>query len=89
MKNILLIFLLAVISFPAISQKTISGKSQPVKITLRPDYKRGVPPLLYADMIFADANNNNILEANEQATLSIVISNQTCTSYRPACWDEM
>ena len=76
MKKLFLLILVTACSFPAISQKTISGKSQPERLVLKPDYKRGVPPILYAEMSFADANNNNILEADEQATLTIDISNQ-------------
>ncbi len=76
MKSLLIILLILFFAIPVWSQETISGQSQPTRLVLKPDYKRGLPPILYADMSFADANNNNILEANETATLTIDISNQ-------------
>ncbi len=76
MKRSLLLFLIAAISFPAFSQKTISGKSQPLKLEMKPFYKRGQPPILFADLGFSDVNGNNILEAGESAILSINIANQ-------------
>ena len=76
MKKILLLVFAAAFSLSVFSQATISGKSEPTRLVLKPDYKRGLPPILYADMSFADANNNNILEADETATLTIDISNQ-------------
>ena len=63
-------------AIPVFSQGTFSGKSEPTKLVLKPDYKRGLPPILYADLSFADANNNNILEADEAASITINISNQ-------------
>ena len=76
MKTFTLIILALILSFPVCSQVIISGQSQPTRLVLKPDYKRGLPPILYANMSFSDANNNNILEANETATLTIDISNQ-------------
>jgi hypothetical protein len=76
MKLPILLVLLATIALPAFSQKTISGKSQPLKLEMKPFYKRGQPPILYADLGFSDVNGNNILEAGESAILSINIANQ-------------
>ena len=61
---------------PAFSQKVVSGKSDPQRIYIKPDYKRGLPPILYADLNFNDENNNGILEANEKAWITLNISNK-------------
>ncbi|MBI4946150.1 MAG: caspase family protein [Bacteroidetes bacterium] len=37
---------------------------------------RGLPPNLFAELSFTDANGNGILEANEKAEMTITISNQ-------------
>lgn len=69
--------LLFILSIPLVySQKTLSGKSEPTKLTLSPEYKRGLPPILFADMSFEDANNNNVLDADETAVLTVEIHNQ-------------
>jgi len=61
---------------PALAQKEISGKSQVTHLKITPEYKRGLPPILYVDMIFEDDNNNGIIEANENARLHLTISNK-------------
>jgi hypothetical protein len=76
MKALYILILALVLTLPVCSQAVLSGQSQPTRLVLKPDYKRGLPPILYADMSFADANNNNILEADETATLTIDISNK-------------
>jgi hypothetical protein len=76
MKALIILVLVTFVTIPVFTQVTISGQSAPTKLTLTPEYKRGLPPILYANMSFADANNNNILEANESSTLTIEISNQ-------------
>jgi hypothetical protein len=76
MKALYIMILALVLTLPVCSQVVLSGQSQPTRLVLKPDYKRGLPPILYADMSFADANNNNILEAEETATLTIDISNK-------------
>jgi hypothetical protein len=76
MKALYIMILALVLTLPVCSQVVLSGQSQPTRLVLKPDYKRGLPPILYADMSFADANNNNILEADETATLTIDISNK-------------
>lgn len=58
------------------SQNIISAKSKPAKLTLDPEYKRGLPPNLFAVLSFEDYNNNGILEANENAKIILEISNQ-------------
>jgi len=64
MKALYILILALVLTLPVCSQAVLSGQSQPTRLVLKPDYKRGLPPILYADMSFADANNNNILEAD-------------------------
>ncbi|MBI5217462.1 MAG: caspase family protein [Bacteroidia bacterium] len=49
----------------------LSAKSQTKFISTR-----GLPPNLFAELSFADANGNGILEANEKAEMTITISNQ-------------
>lgn len=61
---------------PAFSQKVISAKSQPTKLEIKQEYQRGLPPILYAVLSFDDDNNNGILEANEQARITLNIRNQ-------------
>ncbi len=58
------------------AQEVVSGKSRPTKLTLTPEYERGLPPILYADLYFEDDNNNSILEATEKAHLTITIRNE-------------
>jgi len=57
-------------------QKEISGKSTNTRLTIKPDYKRGIPPNLFVEMNFEDDNNNLILEANESARLILIIKNK-------------
>ena len=59
-----------------VAQTVVSGKSEPTKIFIKPEYKRGLPPILYADFEFNDENGNGIIEANEKATLSVLITNK-------------
>ena len=61
---------------PTFSQKIVSAKSQPTKLDLKPEYKRGLPPILYAVLSFEDDNKNGILEANEKAKITLDIRNQ-------------
>ena len=58
------------------AQKVISGKSEPTKLYIKPEYKRGLPPNLYADLYFEDDNQNGILEAEENARIFLDIKNQ-------------
>jgi len=71
----ILIILTGIIT-SAFAQKVVSGKSDPQKIYIKPEYKRGLPPILYADLNFNDDNNNGILEANEKAWITLTISNK-------------
>jgi len=73
-----LLIIISIIAFlsPVQSQKVVSAKSQPTKIELNPEYKRGLPPILYASLSFEDDNNNSILEANEKAKITLDIRNQ-------------
>lgn len=57
------------------AQKIISKQSQSKKFDLKPEYKRELPPNLYASLDFKDANSNGILEAEEKAMLEIELIN--------------
>jgi hypothetical protein len=70
---LLFIFLIVLAAYP--QNKTISGKSQPLRININPEYKRGLPPNLFVSMSFNDDNNNGILEADENAVLQLNIHN--------------
>jgi len=76
MKTILIIISIIAFLSPAQSQKVVSAKSQPTKLEINPEYKRGLPPILYASLSFEDDNNNGILEANEKAKITLDIRNQ-------------
>ena len=73
-----LLILISIVAFlsPTQSQKVVSAKSQPTKLDLNPEYKRGLPPILFAALSFEDDNNNGILEANEKAKITLDIRNQ-------------
>jgi hypothetical protein len=58
MKLIIVIFLFQCLAFTCEAQKVISGKSKPTKISIQPEYKRGLPPIQYANLNFEDENNN-------------------------------
>jgi len=51
--------------------ESISGITLPKNVSAH-----GLPPALSAELIFNDANNNDILEALEKSELSVVINNQ-------------
>ncbi|MBK6346833.1 MAG: caspase family protein [Bacteroidales bacterium] len=58
------------------SQKVISGHSQAQKVTIKPEYKRELPPNLFVNLSFEDDNRNGILEASEKARLNLSITNK-------------
>lgn len=68
--------IICVVLVPCQAQQVVSGKSWPTRLYIKPDYKRGLPPNLYADLYFEDDNNNGILEANEKAQIILDLSNQ-------------
>ncbi|MDT8394740.1 MAG: caspase family protein [Bacteroidales bacterium] len=74
--TILLIIIVITGLNDATAQKVISGKSSLTKLSLSPEYERGLPPNLYVEMTFEDDNNNLILEATESAKLILNISNK-------------
>jgi len=76
MRTISILIIIIGIIPPAFSQKVVSGKSEPQRIYIKPEYKRGLPPILYADLNFNDENNNGILEANEKAWITLNITNK-------------
>ncbi|MEI7527076.1 MAG: hypothetical protein WCJ95_22190, partial [Mariniphaga sp.] len=61
------LFFMLFFSTSIFAQKTISGKSQPMRFKIDTEYKRGIPPNLYVSLSFEDSNNNGILEADESA----------------------
>ena len=75
-KIVFFIPLLLGLIFPVCAQKVISGKSKSTIITLETDYQRVIPPILRAGINFHDENNNLILEANENALITLTIKNE-------------
>ncbi|MBK9357482.1 MAG: hypothetical protein IPN08_08875 [Bacteroidales bacterium] len=59
----------ALLPVESFSQKVISGQSPAQKVTIKPEYKRGLPPNLFVNLSFEDDNRNGILEASEKARL--------------------
>ncbi len=79
MKNLVFLFLpcfLILNVMKSEAQKVISGRSQSQKVTIKPEYARGLPPNLFVNLSFEDDNKNGILEANEKARLKLNISNE-------------
>lgn len=76
MKRIVIIMALFALTLISFGQKLIEGQSKVTKVKFTPDYKRDLPPNLFADLKFSDDNNNGILEAGESAKIQIVISNK-------------
>jgi|GEM_PF-473209 len=52
------------------------SKNQSIVLTTKSPFVRGLPPDLFAELNFKDDNNNGILEALENATLFIKITNK-------------
>jgi len=77
-KQFIICFLLLIILFKPviISQQVISGSSEVQKFQMKPSYERGLPPNLFTDLQFSDANGNGIIEANENAELRLTITNK-------------
>ncbi len=77
MKRILLIIITVHITIGGLfAQTVISGKSKPVRLKLQPEFARELPPNLFVDLSFEDANNNGILEANEVAVIRLNVTNK-------------
>ncbi len=78
MKRVILFFFTAIFVFSnnCTAQKIISGKSNSTRLRLTTTYKRGMPPNLYVNLNFKDDNNNGILEADENAVLTLHITNK-------------
>jgi hypothetical protein len=72
--RLFLVFIAFLISVIANGQKQVSGKSN--KFSFTPNYERGIPPNLFVDLGFEDANGNGILEAEETAELQLTITNK-------------
>jgi hypothetical protein len=73
-KIFLLFFIMGYLG--VLSAQVIKGRSESIPINIEPQYEFTKPPILYVDMQFADANGNGIVEADEKAVLTIVISNK-------------
>ncbi len=58
------------------AQKVISGTSKPVHIKINTKYTRGLPPILFVNLSYEDANQNGILEPNEISVLKLTITNK-------------
>ena len=59
----------------SIIAQEIKSNIKRIKITTG-DYKRGLPPNLYAELSFVDDNQNGILECEETSILTIKITNK-------------
>ncbi len=75
-KLVIISFLCFLIPALGLSQETISGQSQSKYFNLKPGFKRGLPPNLYVNLNFKDANNNGIIEAQENGELKLRITNR-------------
>jgi len=76
MKKALFLFFVVILATTSQAQKVISGKSDNTRLTIKPEYKIGIPPNLFVEMSFEDDNNNLILEANEKARIILNIKNK-------------
>jgi hypothetical protein len=76
MKTISTLFVILFLLGQLSAQKTISGKSAPTRINIKPTFELGDPPNLFAKLSFDDDNKNGILEANETARLILTITNK-------------
>ena len=76
MKWLIILSAMGIWITPCQAQKMVSGKSEPTKIYIKPVYKHGFPPILFAALNFNDENNNGILEADEKAWITLEISNK-------------
>ena len=61
-------------------KKVITGDSKAQSFSITPEFKRGLPPNLFADLSFEDGNRNGIIESNENGNLNIKLTNKgrTC-----------
>ena len=77
-RRFIICFFLMIMLFQTVlkSQQVISGTSDVKKFQMKPSYERGLPPKLFADLQFSDANGNGILEAEENAELKLTIINK-------------
>lgn len=58
------------------AQKVISARSAVQRVTIKPEYSRGLPPNLFVNLSFEDDNKNGILEAGEKGRLTLNIMNK-------------
>lgn len=65
-----LIIILLCFSFSTgYAQKTITRRSKATKFNMKPTYERGLPPNIFVDLRYEDANGNGILESEESSNL--------------------
>ncbi len=75
MKNLCAVIVM-LLSFSAVMGQTVKGKTKTVKMKFEPQYEFTLPPNLYVNMDFADANGNGLIEAEETAKLTLNIENK-------------
>ena len=74
---IYIVLILGLFTIPAsYAQKVISGKSERVHVKLKASYHRGLPPNLYVNLAYEDADKNGILNADETSVLNLTITNK-------------
>ncbi|MBU8891474.1 MAG: caspase family protein [Bacteroidales bacterium] len=76
MKKLIFITYLLLFSIIIFGQQVIEGRSEPKRFDLVPVYERTLPPNLYVDLTFIDANENGIIESEETANLILKITNK-------------
>ena len=77
MKRLIFILILIVSSNSiTFSQKVIEAKSESKQFNFTPTYERTLPPNLYVELNFKDANQNGIIESKESAELNLIITNK-------------
>jgi hypothetical protein len=75
MKRLIIIFL-CFNFLTGYAQKTISRRSKAMKFNMEEKYERGLPPNLWCDLNYEDANGNGILEVEENSNLYLKITNK-------------
>jgi len=78
MRKILVFSSMFVFIFPFYlsAQRVISANSPVREFSMQLEFKRGIPPNLFAVMEFTDLNRNEILEADETGEFTITIENK-------------
>ena len=74
-KYLSLVTLLTIFTINLYTQ-IVTGETKAVQLKIEPQYKLTLPPNLYVNMEFSDANGNGIIEAEEKAILNLEIFNK-------------